>query len=102
MLEIKNITIAYGKKSIVCGNLYCSFGQITALTGLSGTGKTTILNTIAGISKVSTYENDIINDIVVSDMNTKQQKHFLYRSKLSIASIVDLPRSIASPTEIKC
>lgn len=77
MLEIKNLTIAYGKNSIVSGDISCSFGEVTALTGLSGSGKTTILKIIASLNKVGSYDKYAINNVVVSKMSPKQRKQYL-------------------------
>ena len=61
MLKLDNITIAFGDH-IVVKDLSYEFneGETTAIMGASGSGKTTILNSIAGLLKVK--KGNILND----------------------------------------
>ena len=53
MLEIKNVVTGYGKVQILNGiNLSVSKGQIIALLGGNGTGKSTLLKAISGLLPV--------------------------------------------------
>ena len=53
MLEIKNVVTGYGKVQILNGiNLSVSKGQIIALLGGNGTGKSTLLKAISGLLTV--------------------------------------------------
>lgn len=46
-VEFQNVSFSYGKKSILTGvNFKCSPGNLLAIVGASGAGKTTILNLI--------------------------------------------------------
>lgn len=49
-LTVKDLSVGYGSELIVKAfNLHAEAGQIVALTGESGSGKTTILRTLAGL-----------------------------------------------------
>jgi branched-chain amino acid transport system ATP-binding protein len=49
MLSVENIEVYYGKVQVIKGvSLKVDRGQLVALLGANGTGKTTILNTISG------------------------------------------------------
>ena len=52
MLKIENLTVKYGKNTVI-DNLSYTFedGKKYAITGTSGIGKTTLINTLAGIIK---------------------------------------------------
>ena len=52
-LQVENITAAYGKKDVLRGISFTATKGITALFGLNGAGKSTILKTIAGTLKPS-------------------------------------------------
>lgn len=52
MLETKNLSIGYGKKRIQSGlNLTAAKGKMICLIGKNGTGKSTLLRTLAGLQK---------------------------------------------------
>ncbi len=73
LIEIKNLTFARGERKIFDGlNLSIPQGQVTAIMGPSGTGKTTLLKLIAGQLKPDKGE------IWVAGENV----HKLRRSKL--------------------
>lgn len=64
MLELKNVSLTFnsdGRDQTVLQNLSYTFetGRITAITGVSGIGKTTILNLAAGLLRAS--EGSVIN-----------------------------------------
>jgi len=57
MLRLKNINTWYGKVHALKNvSLHLSKGEIVTLIGANGAGKTTILNTISGITPASTGE----------------------------------------------
>ncbi len=50
MLEIQNLSVSYGSHRVLSGvNLALAPGQILALIGPNGTGKSTLIRTLAGI-----------------------------------------------------
>ncbi len=50
MLEIQNLSVSYGEHRVLSGvNLTLAPGQILALIGPNGTGKSTLIRTLAGI-----------------------------------------------------
>ena len=52
ILELKDIHVKYGKKSILQNiSFTASGGEIIAITGENGTGKTTLARTICGLIK---------------------------------------------------
>lgn len=54
MLELQNVSAAYGQSQVLWQvNLAVPKGAAVALIGRNGVGKTTLLNTIAGIHKIT-------------------------------------------------
>ncbi|MBN1235142.1 MAG: ATP-binding cassette domain-containing protein, partial [Methanotrichaceae archaeon] len=52
LLEIEDLSVSIGSKQVLKGfNLRISRGETHALFGPNGTGKTTLLNVIAGIPR---------------------------------------------------
>ncbi len=57
MLELKSVSISYGAvKAVHSASLGIDKGQLVALLGANGAGKTTIINSISGVVPVSTGE----------------------------------------------
>ena len=54
MLRLKNVNTYYGKVHALKNvSLYLAEGEIVTLIGANGAGKTTILNTISGVTSAS-------------------------------------------------
>lgn len=52
MLEVKDLTVSYGKAQVLHGmNMRVEKGEIVAILGPNGTGKTVLLRTISGLVK---------------------------------------------------
>ena len=52
LLEVKDFHYCYGQiHAVKCLNFYVDKGEIVTLTGANGAGKSTTLNTIAGLTK---------------------------------------------------
>ena len=70
MVRIKDLAIGYGKakkmKTVLHNiNVSAETGQLTALLGANGTGKSTLLRTLAGLQPV------LAGDIWLDNQNTK-------------------------------
>ncbi len=51
-IQLHNVTLGYGQRVLMAGaNVGFGWGELTALIGRNGTGKSTLLRTIAGLSK---------------------------------------------------
>lgn len=56
-LILRNVSVKYGEMSILEGvNLTVKAGEVIFITGQNGTGKTTLIKTIAGLIKLSSGE----------------------------------------------
>lgn len=61
MIEVKEVEKKYGKKSVLSGISFTAHkGEITCLIGVNGSGKTTILNAIMGLTPFK--KGDILID----------------------------------------
>ena len=53
-LQLENLCYSYNKNTVFKGfSLVCNFGEIIALTGNNGVGKTTLLRIVAGLAKAN-------------------------------------------------
>ena len=67
-LKVKNINLTFGKEKILDGlNLSINKGQFIAVTGVSGSGKTSLLRVICGLEKPSDGEVHLDNNILLND-----------------------------------
>lgn len=58
---MENVEFSYGKDSVLCGFSLCARpGEIVALSGRSGAGKTTILRLLLGLAKPQSGKNALI------------------------------------------
>ena len=71
LLEMKNITKTFpGVKALDNVNLQVEEGEIHALVGEHGAGKSTLMNVLSGIYPYGTYEGDIVYDGEVCKFQT--------------------------------
>lgn len=57
-IQLHNVTLGYGQRVLMAGaNVGFGWGELTALIGRNGTGKSTLLRTIAGLSKPQGGDN---------------------------------------------
>jgi ABC-type Fe3+/spermidine/putrescine transport system ATPase subunit len=82
MISLKNITFEYDKNTIVFNrfNLNVSKGEIVAIKGKSGDGKSTILRLIAGLEKPESGEIMICNEIVNDLPANKRPVGYVFQS----------------------
>ena len=67
-LKLKNINLTFGKEKILDGlNLSINKGQFIAITGVSGSGKTSLLRIICGLEKSNDGEVHLDNNILLND-----------------------------------
>ena len=67
-LKLKNINLTFGKEKILDGiNLSINKGQFIAITGVSGSGKTSLLRIICGLEKPNDGEVHLDNNILLND-----------------------------------
>lgn len=81
MIKLENVYFKYKNENSVLENINLEIneGEIISIIGKNGTGKSTILNLIAGITKPSK------GDIYIDKINTKNKKDFLeLRKKVGI------------------
>ena len=63
LLEMKHITKTFpGVKALDDVNFVVSEGEIHALVGEHGEGKSTLMNVLSGVYPFGSYEGDIIYD----------------------------------------
>ena len=67
-LKLKNINLTFGKEKILDGlNLSINKGKFIAITGVSGSGKTSLLRIICGLEKPNDGEVHLDNNILLND-----------------------------------
>ncbi|CAM4262339.1 ATP-binding cassette domain-containing protein [Erysipelothrix inopinata] len=77
MIKLENVDVQYESLDVLRNfNLEINEGQMIALCGRSGSGKTTILNLISGFLKPKTG-TVLVNDKNVSTLNKKEHRKFL-------------------------
>ena len=82
MIKLNNVTFEYDKQTPVLKdfNLTVEKGEIVAIQGKSGLGKSTILRLIAGLEKVNNGKI-YINDICINDVPTnKRQVGYVFQN----------------------
>lgn len=81
MIRLENVCFKYKNSATILENINLEIkeGEFISIVGKNGTGKSTILNLISGISKPSK------GDIFIDDINTKSKKDFIdLRKKVGI------------------
>ncbi len=76
MLEISRLRVKYGERTVLKGvDMYVGEGEIVALIGANGAGKTSLINTVSGLIRPSA------GDIRFRGKSLKgQQPHKVLRS----------------------
>lgn len=72
MIDIKNLRVSYGKNQVLKDiSLNIKKGRITAIIGPNASGKTTLLNCLAGLTK---YEGEVcVDGKDIKSMNVRQR-----------------------------
>ena len=69
ILKAQNISKSFGEKQVLSDvNITLNKGEIVSLLGVSGAGKTTVLNLLGGMDAVTSGEI-VVDGTKVSDMN---------------------------------
>ncbi|MGV3358320.1 ABC transporter ATP-binding protein [Streptococcus agalactiae] len=75
-LQVKNLSINRKDKCIISNlNFFCKKGDIVAVLGSNGVGKTTFLRTLCGLH--NDYEGDILFDSKKIDIKKRKQKTYM-------------------------
>ena len=92
MLTLENLSLFYGqdKKILDCINLNVADGECILLTGESGSGKSSIINSINGLA--FEYENAKISGTIKVD-NRELKGMELYEISLLISSVFQNPKT---------
>jgi ABC-type polar amino acid transport system ATPase subunit len=78
LLETRGLRLSRGTRQILCGvDVQVAQGEIVALMGLSGSGKTTILRSIAGLETFDGGEIGVESVRVFAGMPTRQARRVL-------------------------
>lgn len=93
-LELSNLTIGYGREPLFQGlSLSVENGELVSLLGPSGAGKTTILNTIAGLLKPGA--GDILLDgVAVTGLPAEKRDIVLIFQKPLLFPFMDVAENI--------
>lgn len=81
MIQFENVSFKYKNEEYLLENLNFKIneGELISIVGKNGTGKSTILNLMAGIIKPTK------GNILIDDIDTKSKKHFMeLRKKIGI------------------
>ena len=63
-IYVKDCTLSYGKETVIAGiDAHFCVGQVYAVTGCSGIGKTTFLKYLCGLKKAENKENGVAREI---------------------------------------
>ena len=94
-IEIKHLSIGYEKKTIISNiNLTAKKGELIALIGTNGTGKSTLLRTISGLQRKKDGEINVLNNNINNYTQKELAKIISFVSTKSVSisnlSVYDL------------
>jgi putative ABC transport system ATP-binding protein len=117
-LSLKNLSKFYseaGRKIEILGNINAEFnqGEVVALVGKSGCGKTTLLNLISGIDRPDNGEiwigNTVLNDLSEEELTLIRRNRvgivfqfFNLIPTLNVIENVSLPRELNGSNDSHC
>ena len=80
LVTLEGVRLSRGKREILCGiNLTVARGEVLALMGLSGSGKTTALRSIAGLERFNAGEIRVDTATIIASMDTRRARHALHQ-----------------------
>jgi len=86
MIEAKNLCKSYGKRQVLKDfNIYIEPGQIVAVLGLNGAGKTSLIKSLLGLA-------DYEGSLEICGMSPRKQRCQLMQNMCFIADVAILPR----------
>jgi NitT/TauT family transport system ATP-binding protein len=93
-LQAEEVGHAYGLRTVLAGiNFELQAGQVTALVGRSGCGKTTLLHLVAGLLEVR--EGRLVSDFVASAVVFQQPRLLPWKSALDNIALGLKARGVA-------
>ena len=109
MFELRNIDLHYGKSQILYNiNLRAEIGNVTAIVGSNGVGKTSVLRVLSGTHKASSgsYEANGIKKVLSGEkLSTSSAESIRYISNYnvnySLNCLLALVRSTSTFRHIK-
>ena len=95
-LEVKDVTFSYDNQKTVLKNINITLnkGELVSLLGVSGGGKTTLFNVIAGLLFCDSAQNQRQGYIVLH--RAKRQEHVLLQH---VADLAGLPCDVCAVHE---
>ena len=80
VLKTTALRLSRGDRQVLCGvDISVARGEVLALIGLSGSGKTTILRSIAGLESFEAGEIQVDSVTIAANTSTRRARHLLHQ-----------------------
>jgi ABC-type polar amino acid transport system ATPase subunit len=80
VLKTTALRLSRGDRQVLCGvDISVARGEVLALIGLSGSGKTTILRSIAGLESFEAGEIQVDRVTIAANTSTRRARHLLHQ-----------------------